>query len=180
VRDFARDGTGLKLDLPLADGVFARLLANPDTPPALAGAALGYTVALGTESASSPAVGARVRSFGTPHKLGDFLAGLFALARESMGGAGEALDAVDALIADWTDDDFLAALPSLRGAFAWFPPREREALARSILQRAGFALAEADVMAIDWMRQKTSITSQAEALALEARVAERLARYGFN
>ena len=179
-RDFARDTAGLMLDLGIASGVFARLLANPQTPPALAGAAVGYTVALGDESAASPAVRARVRGFGTPQKLGDFLAGLFALARESMRDASEALDAVDALIADWSDEEFLAALPSLRGAFAWFPPRERESLARLILQRAGFDSAHADALAIDWMRQRTRIADQAAALALEARVTKRLARYGLS
>ena len=90
--------SGLTLDRGMAAAVFARLLATPDTPPALAGAARGYTVALGRAGAGSPAVGARVRSYGAPQKLGDFLSGLFALARESMREANEALEAVDGLL----------------------------------------------------------------------------------
>lgn len=179
-RDFARHGTGLKLDLVSASGVFSRLLANTSTPPAMAGAALGYLVALGEEQAGSSMVGKRVRGIGTPQNLGDFLAGLFALAREFMGDAGEALGAVDELLAGWTDDEFLTALPAMRGAFAWFPPRERESLAQVILQRAGFDLANAEALAVDWMRQSVPIAEQASALALEKRVAERLARYGLN
>ena len=180
VRDFARDGTGLALDLTAATAVFARVAAAPATPPALAGAALGYLVALGLEDAASHAVGMRVRGIGTPQKLGDFLAGLFAVARESMQDAGEALGAVDELLSAWTDEEFLTSLPALRGAFAWFPPREREQLARFILQRAGYDLANAEALAVEWMRQRAPIIDQAEALALEAQVARRLARYGLN
>lgn len=180
VRDFVRETAALTIDHAAASGVFSRLLANPETPPALAGAALGYSLALGELSATSQPVRKRLRSYGAPQSLGDFLTGLFALARESMGDAGDALGAVDDLIADWTDEVFLAALPSLRGAFAWFPPREREGLARIILEKAGYTLAEADHLAIGWMRQGRRIGDQAAALALESRVAERLARCGLN
>ena len=183
VRDFARDrtdGDGLALDLRAASAVFSRLVASSATPPALAGAALGYLIVMGEEHAGSPVVGSRVRGIGTPQKLGDFLGGLFAVAREAMQDAGEALGAVDDLIADWTDEQFLTALPAMRGAFAWFPPRERERLARFILQRAGFDLANAEAHAVDWMRQREPIDDQAAALALETRVAHRLARYGLN
>jgi hypothetical protein len=121
-----------------------------------------------------------VRGFGAPQKLGDFLAGLFALARESMSDAVDALDAVDGLLSGWPDEEFLLALPSLRAAFAWFPPRERERLARLVLQRAGFNLAEADAMAVAWMRQPTPIADQQAAMMLEAQVAERLMRYGLS
>ncbi len=180
VRNLVQDGANLSLDLDMARGAFARLLASAQTPPALSGAALGYLVALGEEGAGSQSVGARVRGFGEPHRLGDFLTGLFALARESMRDATEALDAVDMLLSGWTDDEFLLAFPSLRGAFAWFPPRERERLARLILERAGFNLAEADAMAVAWMRQRAPIADQQAAIKLEAEVAERLTRYGLN
>lgn len=180
VRDFARDGAGLALDLPSATDTFSRLLASTSTPPALAGAALGYLIATGAAAANSEGTVARVRGLGLPETLGDFLAGLFALARESLQEAGEALGTIDALLADWTDDEFLAALPSMRAAFAWFPPREREALARFILQRAGFDLAHAEAHALSWMRQRAPVLAQAEAMALEKRVVARLARYGFN
>lgn len=179
VRDFARDGEGLMLDRSFASNTFARLVANPDTPPALAGAALGYLIVMGEEAGNSTATAARVRGIGLPDKLGDFLAGLFALAREAMQDAGETLGAIDGLVAGWTDEEFLAALPAMRGAFTWFPPREREALARFILQRAGFDLVIAEAQAVSWMRQRAPIATQAEAMALETRVAARLARYGF-
>lgn len=180
LRNLAQEGAGLALDLGTARGVFTRLLTNSQTPPALSGASLGYLIALGHEDADSPDVRAGVRGFGTPHKLGDFLAGLFALARESMRDAAGALDVVDTLFACWMDEEFLAAFPSLRGAFAWFPPRERERLARLILERAGFNLAEADAMAVAWMRQTAPIMDQNTAMELETGVGERLLRCGLS
>jgi Family of unknown function (DUF5682) len=180
VRDFAGDASGLNLDTQAASATFARVLANPATPPILAGAALGYLIARGEESAASSVVRARVLSVGSPEKLGDFLAGLFALAREAMRGADEALAAVDTLVAGWADDEFLVALPAMRGAFEWFPPKEREALARRILEQAGYDLASARTAAAAWMRSPVPIPDQAAAMALEARVAARLARYGLT
>lgn len=178
-RDFARDCEGLSLDLAAAHDAFERILANRDAPPALAGAALGWLVSLGYEDAAASAPG-RIKACALPENLGDFLGGLFALARENMRDAGRALDAVDGLVAGWTDSEFLAALPAMRGAFAWFPPREREALARGILRRAGETESDAETKAIDWMRQSAPIASQAEAMELEARALERLARFGLD
>lgn len=83
-------------------------------------------------------------------------------------------------MAAWGDDDFLRALPSLRMAFAWFPPRERERIAVAILRRSGLGAARAEVEALAWMRQRARPADQAEALAREARVAARLARYGLT
>lgn len=179
VRDLALE-PDLALDRDMARGAFARLLANAYTLPELSGAALGYLVAVGEEDGASQAIGERVRGFGAPQKLGDFLSGLFALAREYMGEATEALDAVDEVLSAWTDDEFLVAFPSIRAAFAWFPPRERERLARLILQRAGYTLGETDAMAVAWMRQRAPIGDQQRAIKLEAEIAEKLARYGLT
>ena len=145
-----------------------------------AGAALGYLASRGEEGASSEVVTARIRRFGLPDSLGDFLAGLFALAREELSAAVDVLGAVDEVVAAWSDEEFLKAAPAMRLAFSWFPPLEREALARTILQRhgAGAVGAEAEAEALAWMRQKTAIRDQAAALALEERAGKRLARHG--
>ncbi|QGM46402.1 DUF5682 family protein [Methylocystis heyeri] len=178
-RDFARGCDGLALSLSAAREVFERIVANAETPPALAGAALGWLVAMGFGDAGDGAA-ARIKSCARPENLGDFLGGLFALAREEIGTAAPALVAVDGLVAGWTQQEFLAALPAMRGAFAWFPPREREALARVILQLSGREAADAEAIALDWMRQRKSVESQAQAMDAEARALERLARWGFN
>jgi hypothetical protein len=175
-RDLARECRDLVLDRAGALSTFARLLDA--APPALAGAALGYLVACGNEDAASPKVAARVRRFGRPDHLGDFLTGLFALAREEMGSRDEPFGAVDTLVGDWSDDDFLRALPAMRLAFAWFPPRERERLAQTLLRRKGLSQTQAAAEALAWMRQKAPILDQAAARALEARVAARLSQCG--
>jgi hypothetical protein len=177
-RELARDSEALSLDRQLAAEIFARCLADPETPPGLAGAALGYLVSCGDAAASSAEVSARIRRFGLPASLGDFLAGLFALAREELKDAAEVLGAINEAVAAWPAGEFLKALPAMRLAFSWFPPAEREALARAILERHGMRPIGAEAEALAWMRQKTGIEGQAAALELEERTAARLARHG--
>ncbi|WP_218828811.1 DUF5682 family protein [Rhodococcus sp. 06-235-1A] len=117
----------------------ARLLTDdPTTELALLAADHGAAVdmrgaALGTSwSRSTPAsAAAAVRSI-APDRLGDWLCGLFGVARESFlhNGSGNAvLTAVDDVVSGLTEHDFLVALPALRQSFEFFPPRERSAVA---------------------------------------------------
>ena len=175
-RDLMRDCPGLNIQRDALLAALARCLGNLDAAPALAGAALGCLLACGAADVSGTA--ARVRRFATAEQLGDFLAGLFALAREEIATDVTVIEAVKALVADWTDDEFLRALPAMRQAFAWFPPRERERLARAIIRAQGLSEAAAEIEAIAWMRQPSGVADQAAAMALEAKVAARLARAG--
>lgn len=177
-RDLLRDCPELRLDRQAFSAVLARILANKDAAPALAGASLGCRIALGEDG--SDAAAKRIRRFAQPQELGDFLSGLFALAREELAESQSVLDAVSGLVEGWSDPEFLSALPAMRQAFSWFPPRERERLARAILRSHGFGEGEAEVAAIAWMRQRVGAESQAAALALEASVAERLGRAGLH
>jgi hypothetical protein len=179
-RDLMRAGDELRLDRRAAIDVFARCVAEPETPPGLAGSALGCLIACDAEDAASGIVTTRIRRFGLPESLGDFLTGLFALAREELRDTQDVLDAVAGLVAAWADGEFLRALPSMRLAFAWFPPSEREQLAQQILQRHGLGAARAQAEALAWMRQSTPVRDQVAALALEARTAERLAAHGLT
>lgn len=178
-RDMMRDCAELPVDRQAAHDLLRRCIADDRTPPELAGAALGCLIACGTEAAADGSVPARIRRFGLPDQLGDFLTGLFALAREELRAHAEALAAVDAVVTGWSEEEFLRALPAMRLAFSWFPPTEREALAKAILRRHGFSAVGAEAEALAWMRQRTAMLDQAAALALEARVAERLARHGW-
>lgn len=109
-----------------------RLGANRAAPPDLRGAAYGLCWALG-----DPVADAAVSAAGRPGILGDWLAGLFALAREEALADESVSAALDQLVADLTDDDFLAELPALRQAFRYFPPRERVRIAERIAARHG-------------------------------------------
>ncbi len=175
-RDMIRDCPSLAIDREALLGALARCVANRDTVSALAGAALGTLIACGRSDISG--ITGQMRYFSRPSQLGDFLAGLFALAREEIAADLPVIDAVSDMVGDWSEAEFLVALPALRGAFAFFPPREREKLAHVILRAHGRGAAQAEIEAMQWMRQRTSAQTQAAALALEAVVARRLSRAG--
>jgi hypothetical protein len=177
-RDLLRDCPDIPLDRTGFLATAARCVNAHDMPATLAGAALGLRISCGETGLDG--TDARIRRVGQPILLGDFLIGLFALARDEIGADPSTMQAIESLVADWHDGDFLRALPPLREAFAWFPPRERERLARALLARHGVAPAQADAQAVDWMRQTVSLDTQADALATEARAVARMGRAGLT
>ncbi|MDF2695303.1 MAG: hypothetical protein K0S65_3686, partial [Labilithrix sp.] len=137
-----RAGTKLGLDDLRAEAVMQRRAADASAPPPVRGAAFGFMWSISGDIDEQAAAHA-VRSAGRPETLGDFLAGVFALAREEVLRAPGLLGVVDGLIAPMTRDEFLIAIPSLRMAFAWFPPREREDIARQVLGLHGGEVTDA-------------------------------------
>jgi hypothetical protein len=147
----------LTLTRAAAMATAARIAADTAAPADLRGAALGVLWSLGpshsdaqsgheTLSHAEAARQARSLAAAAPEMLGDWLAGLFALARDEVTGRGSAsgsgdrpslLDALDEIVTALTGDDFLIGLPALRQAFAFFPPRERERIAERLLERRG-------------------------------------------
>lgn len=177
-RDLLRYGDGLDLDGGFAATVFRRCAAGSDSPPALAGAALGYLFALETGGVTMAELPGLTQRHGLPAHLGDFLAGLLALAREQISQSGELLAVIDDLVGSWAQEEFLLALPAMRGAFAWLPPRERERVAYVLLRRAGFGEVAAQGQALAWMRQTVRVADQCMAMEREARTRERLRSFG--
>lgn len=175
-RDMMRDCPTQRMDVAAFIAALERCVANSETPPALAGAAFGTLVACGQTPPDD--IAGRMRRFSRPDQLGDFLSGLFALAREEIAGGTAVIQSVTALVEGWTDEAFLHALPALRQAFSFFPPRERERLASAILRAHGNSEAQAEIRAMEWMRQSAPVADQAAAMALEATVARRLADAG--
>ena len=124
--------SALGLDRSYVIEAASRLAAASQSPPDLRGAALGILWSLGEKVDA-----VRALPGGIPTELlGDWLSGLFALAREQAAGA-EMVGVLDRLVTEMAEDEFLAALPALRMAFAYFPPREREAVAQRLLERRG-------------------------------------------
>ncbi|SNS46955.1 hypothetical protein SAMN05443665_1004182 [Actinomadura meyerae] len=163
-------GDALALDRGAALGVARRVAAGPDVPPDLRGAAFGLGRALGDTADPARAV----RGAAGPDTLGDWLAGLFALARqEVLDPDGTVLGVLDELLGDLTDGDFQVALPALRQAFGFFPPREREAIAQGLLERRGL-----NAPARTLLRAAGAPLLIAEARALEERVDRALAAAG--
>jgi hypothetical protein len=150
----------------IAQEVMARISADRTAPPDLRGAAFGFGWSLGVVGDPLWAL----RGASGAGTLGDWLAGLFALARnEVLADGSELLDTLDHLVI--TMPDFLEGLPALRQAFAYFPPREREQIARHLLARrqlTGSARA--------LLRTTADPLLIAEAMALEEKVGRILAR----
>ncbi|EPX60160.1 hypothetical protein D187_002246 [Cystobacter fuscus DSM 2262] len=130
----------LALDVARASAVFERRLASLHAPPAVRGASLGalWSLSRFPDEASAEAAALRAtRAAARPSTLGDFLAGLFRLAREQVVHTPALTSVLDELIRQLTEEDFLVALPALRLAFGFFPPREKEGIARTLLPLHG-------------------------------------------
>lgn len=177
-RDLLRYGDGLDLDAAFASATLGRCVGNPQSPPALAGAALGFRIALAEDALDNQTVAVQIRRHSLPECLGDFLGGLLALAREQVGQADGVLTAIDEWVCGWSAEEFLIALPAMRGAFAWLPPRERERIAQVLLRQAGFDEVHIQTEALAWMRLHVQPRDQARALVREQHAVERLRRHG--
>ncbi|MFC5835544.1 DUF5682 family protein [Nonomuraea insulae] len=148
VRDALRHaGPALGLDTPAALGVADRLAACQEAPPDLRGASLGLGWSLRGTAAADPA--RAVRGAFVPASAGDWLAGLFALAREEVLHTAGMLELLDELVGGMTDDDFLVALPALRQAFGYFPPRERHHIATRLVERRAGGASGWDLTRLD-------------------------------
>ncbi|TXS49850.1 hypothetical protein EAO75_13995 [Streptomyces sp. uw30] len=156
----------------------ARIGRDPRAPADLRGAAVGLRWALGVPD--DPATAVQALASRAADTLGDWLAGLFALAREEVTagatGDGEPLiDVLDGIVSALAEDDFLTGLPALRQAFAFFPPRERERIAQRLLQRRG-----KHGSARSLLRTTADPLLLARARALEENVARLLDRHGLG
>jgi hypothetical protein len=128
----------LALDASHAEAVMRRRSVDPATAPPLRGASLGFLWSIHADVDDAKA-SAAVRAAAQPTMLGDFLTGLFALAREEVLHSPAILGVIDEVIVPMLRDEFLIAIPSLRLAFSYFPPREKEAIAKKVLALHGAA-----------------------------------------
>jgi hypothetical protein len=127
------------------------------------GAATGALWTLG--AAEVEQVRADLEGCAAPEQFGDFLTGLFALARETAQRHPQLVAAIDALMMRFDDTGYLQALPALRLAFSFFTPREKHYLARTLLgaqEQADGALSHLEV----------KVAVAARALAVDSRLLE--------
>ena len=119
-------------------------------------------------------VTARLQEFADPEHLGDFLAGLFALAREQAQRQRPLIQAIQTVLNGFDLDQFLAALPALRLAFTFFTPREKHRLALTLRDLLGLADApETAALAV-------SAETAMRALMLEDRLTTLTKTYGLR
>jgi hypothetical protein len=170
LRDLLRHGPPeVKAERGRGHAVCTRRVTDDGAPPALRGAALGMKWST-TDPAPSAEHGsgglgedeeravAALRAAWRPEVAGDYLAGLFVLAREEVARSKSLLAAIDAALASMLREDFFVALPSMRLAFSFFPPQEKLRIAEALLARDGAgphhatALLHLDVSAADIQR----------------------------
>ncbi|MFG2626311.1 DUF5682 family protein [Streptomyces sp. NPDC048473] len=164
-----------------------RISGDPEAPIDLRGAAFGLHRALAQVPGASgdPAEAVRTVATAGTDALGDWLAGLFALARDEVtgavgneggdeGGSGaeSLIDVLDSLVCALPDDEFLSGVPALRQAFAFFPPRERDRIAGRLLERRGVRGSSRSLL-----RTTEDPLLIARARTLEESVSRLLARY---
>jgi hypothetical protein len=158
--------------------VCERRAHDDDAPPALRGAALGFVWSTRDdgESGDEARAIATLRAVAHPVTFGDFLAGLFALARAEVVHAPGLIATIDASVTGFLPDDFLVALPALRQAFAYFPPRERLSIAEAVLALGGAP--SADPMSL--LRAPIAVEAYQQGVAIERAATELAVRFGLD
>ena len=171
---FERCGRSLGLRRELIVHTFTTVSQDTQNAPLLRGAGIGALWRLAVSS--EDAVLQELKSVSTPDRLGDFLTGLFHIAREVTQRDSKLLKQIDAMIAAFDDSVFLEALPSLHLAFTYFTPREKHEISHCLVSawnKEGQALETT---------QPLEITPEiiAQAQAMEAQAIETIERYGLR
>lgn len=132
-----RHAAALGLEVDDVHSVLERRISDIDAPAMLRGAALGTRWYLDADAASVDSAIEHALQASSEGRMGDFLAGLFALARGPALREDKLIGAIDAAMATLGDDVFLAQLPAMRLAFSWFPPAERARIGALLAARWG-------------------------------------------
>ena len=169
---FQRAAEPLSLNKDEFTDVLGRVEADDHKPSEVRGAAAGILWTLG--AADNERILTDLLMFTDPNDLGDFLAGLFAVAREVTQRDPQLVRTIDRLLLEFSSDDFQAALPSLRLAFSYFAPREKHYLLTTLFESLG--LKSVRPLAALAVNEATA----AEALAVEERIFEAVAKYGLE
>ncbi|WMT12309.1 DUF5682 family protein [Serratia fonticola] len=159
--------------------VWQRKAASTDADPLSRGAALGALLSLNDtqpDTASPIAQPLALLATLAANKMGDALSGLIALARHQLTQDLTFVDGLNQLVTALDDEDFLLALPAMRGAFAWLPPRERGEFARQILE-----LHQASHLPVSSLNREITAATPQEIAAMqqaEKRALEILGQWG--
>lgn len=177
------DSHALNIEPLRALGLWQRKATDTAAAPLSRGAALGAAFSLSGRMATTMDVSLD-QAMGLlqqlpPATLGDALAGLLALARESLASEPGFATGLDDLVRALDGADFALALPALRSAFAWLPPRERAALAEQVLQLHQATHLSQRVLTGP-MQTELTPEQVAQATAWEAQAARQLTTWGID
>jgi hypothetical protein len=142
--------------------------------PILRGAAIGALWILGETPMDQ--IVQILTYYGDPEQLGDFLTGLFQLARETTQRDSDLLLSIDDLLLNFSDDDFLTALPALRLAFSFFTPREKHKLATTLIQ----STEGPDISSQEFLHLPMGLEVAAQAIAFESKLFALVNQYGLR
>jgi hypothetical protein len=152
-------------------GILSRVEADTTRSPGQRGACAGALWSL--HCADPEHIQRDLRLFSAPDQMGDFLTGVFSLARERAQRDKALLFAINGVVSAWSDETFLEALPSLRLAFSFFAPREKVFMANSLF---GPEAGTADGAKLVDLAVNTSWA--VEAMAFELRLCQIADEYG--
>jgi hypothetical protein len=175
IRDvFERAEKSMNLDRKEFAAILARVQADSRRTPGQRGACAGAMWSL--HCADPEHIRRDLLLFAVPEQLGDFLTGLFALAREEAQRDPQLLSAIHGVITAWNDDSFLSALPALRLAFMYFTAREKVHLAQSLFaDETPIQAAESEPV-----RLAVSTNEAVEAMAFETALFKLAKEYGIK
>jgi hypothetical protein len=142
--------------------------------PSIRGGAIGALWILGETPMER--ILTTLRYYAQPEKLGDFLTGLFQLARETTQRDSHLVLSIDELLLAYSDDEFLEALPALRLAFSYFAPREKNNIAQTLVR----STASGELSTADLLNIPLGADVALEAIAFESRLFALLDRYGIR
>ncbi len=146
---------------------------NSQQIPLIQGAATGALWTLGETPMQH--ILAELNLAATPDHLGDFLTGLFFMAREAAQRHPELVQKIDQFLMAYDDESFLEALPALRLAFSYFTPREKHYMTRTLLQSL-----EPDTTEKPLVDLEVSVEQAAAVMAFEAKLFQAVRRYGLR
>jgi Family of unknown function (DUF5682) len=154
--------------------VLERVSQDTSQTALMRGGSIGALWVMGAVGAED--ILATINYYCQPDCLGDFLTGLFHLARETTQRAPSLLLSIDKLLLAYEDNEFLEALPSLRLAFGYFTPREKHLMAKNLLQSTGdSSMATNELLALS-----VKVEDTMQAIELESRLFALVDRYGFR
>lgn len=169
---FQRAGADLEITEEEFVEVLQRVQGDQNKPPHVRGGAAGSLWTIGKTDLDG--VLSDLLYFANPQHLGDFLTGVFSLAREVAQRHPGVVRTIDELLLQFGADEFKSALPSLRLAFTSFTPREKHHMLSTLFESLG--LREAEPLAPLVVDDSVA----AAALAIEERLFEVIRTYALE
>lgn len=138
LRELLVSEAGQTLDPEMYWAMVDDLQANHDAA-LVRGAATGLRYCAGRldDAALGATLDGHFRGLLQPPEAVAFLRGLLSTAREVAWQQPSLLAVLDALVREWSEEDFVASLPELRLAFAGMTPKETDRIAEAVAQLHG-------------------------------------------